>query len=427
MSPKKDKDDSYKKYVIKKTIDFLKNKKGFHTELITLMIPPDRKIFDVTNYLKNEISESVNIKSKLTRKNVLDSINSLLQKLKNIKSPPENGLILFSGAIPQGNSPGTEKNETYIIEPIEPITTFKYHCASEFLLDPLVDQLTDKQTYGIIVIDNKEYSIGSVRGSKITYHKNQSSGIASSHHAGGQSQRRFERLHDEGVKNFTKKCAESANEIFLPMLEEKILEGIFIGGSAFTKQSLAKIDDLDYRLKQKLIEPLVDIGAGGNEGIRAVLVKIQDQISDLGYIKEKKLMQEFLFNISRDTGLSTYGEEEVRKALMAAAVKTLLLSEGLTKRRLSLKCESCDNILEISVKSQEEEDIEMINENNKCSNCGANHFNIEENQDIIENLGSLAENVGTKVEILSTSTEEGEGLMSTFGGVAAILRYRLNM
>ena len=426
MSPKKGLDDSYRKYVIKKTIEFLKNKKGFHTELITLMIPPERKIFDVTNYLKNEISESANIKSKLTRKNVLDSINSLLQKLKNIKSPPENGLILFSGAIPQGNSPGTEKNETYIIEPIEPITTFKYHCASEFLLDPLIDQLTDKQTYGIIVIDNKEFSIGSVRGSNITYHKNQSSGIASSHHAGGQSQRRFERLHDEGVKNFTKKCADSANEIFLPMIEEKILEGIFVGGSAFTKYSLAKIDDLDYRLRQKIIEPLVDIGAGGNEGIRAVLVKIQDQISNLGYIKEKKLMQEFLFNLSRDTGLVAYGENEVRNALLAAAVKTLLLSEGLTMRRLTLKCENCDNIQEFSIKSVEEEDIEKINETVECSSCGANHFNIEESLDIIEDLGQIAESVGTQVEILSTSTEEGEGLMSTFGGIAALLRYKFN-
>ena len=124
--------------------------------------------------MKNEISESANIKSKLTRKNVLDSINSLLQKLKNIKNTPENGLILFSGAIPQGNSPGTEKNETYLVEPIEPITNFKYHCASEFLLDPLIDQLRDKETYGIIVIDSKDYSIGSIRGSNIEYHKNAS-------------------------------------------------------------------------------------------------------------------------------------------------------------------------------------------------------------------------------------------------------------
>ena len=70
-------------YRTKQKLDELRQKKGFHTELISLYIPHDRKISDVTNYLKNEISESQNIKSKLTRKNVLDSINSILGQLKN--------------------------------------------------------------------------------------------------------------------------------------------------------------------------------------------------------------------------------------------------------------------------------------------------------------------------------------------------------
>ncbi|MHA1274299.1 MAG: hypothetical protein ACTSQS_12815, partial [Promethearchaeota archaeon] len=62
-------------YKTKKLLEHLKNKKGFHTELISLYIPHDRKLSDVINYLNNETSESQNIKSKLTRKNVLDSIS----------------------------------------------------------------------------------------------------------------------------------------------------------------------------------------------------------------------------------------------------------------------------------------------------------------------------------------------------------------
>ncbi|MFX1259142.1 MAG: peptide chain release factor 1, partial [Promethearchaeota archaeon] len=104
------KPNDLKIYKTKKLIEDLKSKKGFHTELISVYIPHDRKISDVTNHLKNEISESQNIKSKLTRKNVLDSISSLLGQLKNITEVPENGLVMFSGAIPQSNTPGTEKN-----------------------------------------------------------------------------------------------------------------------------------------------------------------------------------------------------------------------------------------------------------------------------------------------------------------------------
>jgi len=148
----KKKPNDLKIYKTKQLLDDLRKKKGFHTELISLYIPYDRKISDVTNHLKNEISESQNIKSKLTRKNVTDSINSLLGQLRNITEVPENGLIMFSGAIPQSNTAGTEKNELYIVDPPDRVKTFRYHCASEFLLEPLEEMLSHKDTYGLLVI-----------------------------------------------------------------------------------------------------------------------------------------------------------------------------------------------------------------------------------------------------------------------------------
>ena len=44
----------------------------------------------------------------------------------------------------------------------------------------------------------------------------------------------------------------------------------------------------------------------------------------------------------------------------------------------------------------------------------------------IEEIGEIAESTGADVEILSTETEEGEMLNSTFGGIAAILRYKID-
>ncbi len=72
----KKKPNDLKVYKTKQLLNNLKSKRGFHTELISLYIPHDRKLSDVSNHLKNEISESQNIKSKLTRKNVLESISS---------------------------------------------------------------------------------------------------------------------------------------------------------------------------------------------------------------------------------------------------------------------------------------------------------------------------------------------------------------
>ena len=52
------------KYDLKRKLEELKACKGRHTELISLYIPPNKQIFDVNAYLKNEYSQSQNIKSK---------------------------------------------------------------------------------------------------------------------------------------------------------------------------------------------------------------------------------------------------------------------------------------------------------------------------------------------------------------------------
>jgi len=420
------KDDSFSRYLLKKQINFLKNKKGFHTELITLMIPPERKLSDVSNYLKNEINESSNIKSKLNRKNVIDSITALIQKLKTIKRVSENGLILYSGAIPQGNSPGTERNELYIVEPIETISNFKYYCSSEFLVEPLENMLVEKQLYGLIVIDNKDAAIGWVKGTHVEVVKTTGSGVSSQHRAGGQSQRRFERLHEEGVAYFLKRVGELSNDIFLPMEAEKILQGIFIGGAGQTKNKFAEGEHFDYRIRDKIID-VVDIGVGGSEGIRELLNHIQDKIANVRYVKEKTLMQRFLYNLSKDTGLITYGEKEIRKNLERAAVEIVLLSESLDSYRIKVVCEQCGYTDYFTVKSLDLANYREKISKESCQKCNSSLYSIAEEKSIIEDFAELAEQTGATIELISTETEEGETLWSTFGGYAAILRFHIDL
>jgi peptide subunit release factor 1 (eRF1) len=44
-------------------------------------------------------------------------------------------------------------------------------------------------------------------------------------------------------------------------------------------------------------------------------------------------------------------------------------------------------------------------------------------KDIVDILEELAFQIGSKVEVISSGTEEGS-MLRTFGGIAAILRYR---
>ena len=65
-------------------------------------------------------------------------------------------------------------------------------------------------------------------------------------------------------------------------------------------------------------------------------------------------------------------------------------------------------------------------EKSSCPKCKSNSFKIIQVKSLIEVLGEVAESKGTKVEILSAETEEGESLYSTFGGIAAVLRYKID-
>jgi len=418
----KKKSNDLKLYKTRKTMEEIKLMKGFHTELISLYIPHDRKLSDVTNYLKNEVSESQNIKSKLTRKNVLDGISTLQGMLRNYRDVPEYGLVLFAGAVPQNNTPGTEKMVRYTIDPPEKIKTFRYHCASEFLIWPLEETLSPKQTYGLLSIGRAASAVGYIRGNHMEFVRDFTSGIHGKHKAGGQSQKRYERLIEEGEKLFYRRISDEINKLFLSMEE---LTGIFIGGPGPSKEKFVKDESLDYRLRDKILD-VVDLGYGGAEGLRALVEKVKDQMANIKYVREKQVMQRFMKEITNDTGMATYGYDDVKKALSYNAVDLLILSEKLDSYILKIECSNCNFSENRTAREQELGKKEAAIQEESCPECSSSSFKLVEKKTTIEELGELAEIGGTDIEIISAETELGETLYSTFGGIVAILRYKLN-
>jgi peptide chain release factor subunit 1 len=59
-----------------------------------------------------------------------------------------------------------------------------------------------------------------------------------------------------------------------------------------------------------------------------------------------------------------------------------------------------------------------------CPKCNVPTLIVEEKKELIDELAETAETIGTDVEVLSDDTEEGQMLKKSFGGVAAILRYK---
>lgn len=400
-------------YEVKRTLEELSQKRGRGTELVSVYIPPDRQISDVVKHMREELSQSANIKSKQTKKNVQSAIEVIMQRMKLFPKPPEKGLVLFVGMIPRGG-PGTEKMETYVFEPPETVQTYIYHCNSEFYLEPLQEILQEKDIYGLAVIDRKEATIAVLRGKRIDIVKHLTSGVPGKHKAGGQSQRRFDRLIDLAAHEFKKRIGDHMNDAFLTIPD---LKGVIVGGPGHTKEEFVEGDYLHHEIKQKIITT-VDTSYTGEFGIREVLDKSMDVLTEIDVMREKKLVQRFLHELVDENGLGSYGEAEVRHNLQIGAVEILLLSEDLKKKRLIYHCPSCQGDTEKTIKREiEAEEI-------ACPTCGEK-IKTEEGRDLIDDFVDMAEEVGSEVEIISTETEEGMQLLRAFGGVAAILRYRM--
>jgi len=398
------------RYDFKKAMQEIVNIKGRGTELISVYVPETKQISDVTAYLRDEYSQSSNIKSKSTMKNVMGAIDSIMSRLKTFKSVPKNGLVIFCGEVPKAGD--QTRMVQFVLDPPEAITTFVYRCDSTFFTEPLQAMLLDKKSYGLIVVDRQEATLGILSGNKITVMKHFDSMVPRKHRQGGQSALRFERLIEIAAHEFYKKISDNATDIFLNRAE---LIGLLIGGPGSTKDFFVKEGYLHHELQKKVIDTF-DTGYTDESGLKELVENAKGSIEDISLMKEKDLIQRLFSEIRKaEGGLSAYGEEIVRQSLELGSVDVLLLSEGLDKRRIKVQCPAGHNY---------EDTVKDADDKIQCKICGAN-ANVVKNEDLVDDFFEIAESYNTNVQVISTDSEEGQMLMTAFGGIAAILRYRI--
>ena len=401
------------RYSLKLLLEELKGYRGRGTQLISLYVPPTKRPEDISSYLRNEFSESSNIKSKSTRKNVTGAIESILSRLRMFKVIPEIGLAFFVGHYDIG-ADQTHMTQN-VIEPPLPLTTFMYRCDSEFYLGQLENMLGDDEVYGLIVIDRSESTIGLISGKRIEMLYNLPSRVPSKHGKGGQSARRFERLIEIAAHDFYKKTGEHVDQAFL---ELKGLKGILVGGPGSTKDYFISKDFIHHELKKKVIDTF-DVGYTNDFGLKELAANAAKTIETIDLFEEKRLMERFFKEIRQaHGGLSVYGLEGVRNAILYGALDMLLISEGLRKDMVTYNCPDDGREEQVVVEKKEGEVIQ-------CPACGL-EMEEKERFDFVEDITSMADSMGTRVEIISDASEEGDMLMKAFGGIAGILRYRIN-
>lgn len=406
------------KYHFRRQLEELAAKKGMHTELVTVYVPPERLISDITTYLRNELGQSANIKSKQTRKNVMGAIESMMSRLKQFKETPPRGLACFVGEVIVGNNQTRMFAE--IFEPPQHVPTFYYRCDNKFFLEPLEGMMVEKEVYGLLLIDRREFCVGILNGKHVEPVAYRTSQVPGKHGRGGQSQRRFERLTEEAAQHWYKECAEKASEIFLQYDD---LLGVFLGGPGPSKRDFIDGGLLHHEVQKKVVEPYFDTGYTDEYGLRELAQMVAATQGQLSLSREKKLMQRFMKEMTKtDGGVSVYGEDHVRAAIVMGALDVLLVSEDLRRVRIEA---SCTNDHTFKVTKRVEPGAEPGP--GKCPECGSEDTAIEDSSDVVDELAQMTEAAGGTVELIGSDSEEGETLARAFGGVAGILRYRVEV
>ncbi len=362
------------KYKLKKLINSLASIKGRHTELVTVYVPVNYGLSEIISQLRSEQSTAENIKSKPVRKNVTSALDKIIRHLQLYKQTPQNGLALFCGNI--SLKEGAADIQLTSIEPPEEIKVKMYWCDQKFVLEPLQDMVEEKETYGIINLDKSEVNIALLVGKKIENLIHMESIVPGKSRAGGQSSARFARVREGMLNDWLKQIGEAANKVFG---EHKEVIGIIVSGPGPIKDFFLKEDYIFADVKKKVLGT-VDTSYTGEHGVEETIVKGEELIKEASVFKEKKILQRFLNELPRPSGLAIHGFKSVQKALEMGAVDTLVLSEKFSEKI--------------------------------------------EGKDAIEYFEEKVENYGTKLVIVSDETREGVQFRE-LGGIGAFLRYRV--
>jgi len=354
---------------LEQAVKELESYRGRHTELITIYVPAGYNLSLIAKQVESEKSTAANIKSKTTRKAVLEALDKISRHLKLYKATPTNGLAIFCGNISRVE--GQEQIELWAIEPPLKLKTKLYQCDQTFMLEPLKEMLEAREVYGLLVIEREQALLGLLEGKNISIIRKLTSGIPGKTQKGGQSAARYARIREAAAKEFYRRVAEAMKQTFFSMPR---LRGLLIGGPGPTKEDFLKEGQLITALREKILA-VKDIGYADEHGLKLLVEASSDVLAKEAIIKEKIVLERFFTLLAKTPEKAVYGLEETKKALKAGAVDELLISTRLEK--------------------EERTELEQA-----------------------------AKNIAATIHIISEETEEGRQFES-LGGVGAILRFAI--
>ncbi len=216
------------------------------------------------------------------------------------------------------------------------------------------------------------------------------------------SSQRFSRIREGLLNDWLKEIGEAANKVFG---ENKEVLGIIVSGSGPIKEMFMKEDYMHADVKKKVLG-ILDTGYTGDQGLQETVEKAGELLKEAEVIKEKKLLQQFFYELHKPHGKVVYGPEKVVRTTEIGAVDRIIVSEATPLKAYEL------------LRGDEKK---IIFSDSKPSEPG---WDLMGEKDLPDYLEEVADNYGSKVVIVSADTREGKQFLE-FGGVGALLRYNI--
>ena len=411
-------DKQIEMFKVKKLIKNLEAARGNGTSMISLIIPPGDQLSRVNKMLSDEYGTASNIKSRVNRLSVLGAITSTQQRLKLYSRCPKNGLVIYCGTVITDD--GKERRVNIDFEPFKPINTSLYLCDNKFHTEDLNELLMDDEAFGFIVMDGNGSLYGTVQGSNKEILHKFSVDLPKKHGRGGQSALRFARLRLEKRHNYVRKVAELATQLFVPDGQKPNVQGIVLAGSADFKTELMRSDLFDPRL-QKIVIKMVDVSYGGENGFNQAIEMSADTLSSVKLMKEKKLLQNYMDEISQETGKYCFMVHDTLRALELGAVEDLIIWDNLEINRFVLRNTSSGEERIVHLTKEQEQNENVFND----PDTGV-ELEVAEKEPMVEWMANNYKNFGCNLEFVTDRSSEGTQFVKGFGGIGGILRWKVD-
>jgi peptide chain release factor subunit 1 len=415
---KADLDQQIEIFKVKKLMKNLEAARGNGTSMISLIIPPGDQISRVNKMLSDEYGTASNIKSRVNRLSVLSAITSTQQRLKLYNKCPPNGLVLYCGTVITED--GKERKVNIDFEPFRSINTSLYLCDNKFHTEDLQELLMDDEAFGFLIMDGNGCLYGTVQGSSREILHKFSVDLPKKHGRGGQSALRFARLRLEKRHNYVRKVAELATQLFVTDGQRPNVQGLVLAGSADFKSELMRSDLFDPRLS-KIVIKMCDVSYGGEHGFAQAIDMSADTLSNVKLLKEKKLLQKYMEEISQDTGKYCFMVEDTLKALDLGAVEDLIIWDNLEVNRYVLRNQSTSEETVIHLLPDQERNDDHFRD----VETGTELETIEK-EPLVEWMANNYKSFGCNLEFVTDRSGEGTQFVKGFGGIGGILRWKVD-